>query len=69
MPSSSVEEQILKASKEIIVKFIEVGRVSPAAFPEAFKTIYAAVEETVKATHAASGETADPESRDVAKST
>ncbi len=45
--ASSVEEQILRTSKEIIVKFIEVGRISPTAFPEAFKTIYNAVEETV----------------------
>jgi hypothetical protein len=47
MASSSIEEQILRTSKEIIVKFIEVGRISPTAFPEAFKTIYCAVEETV----------------------
>lgn len=48
MASPSIDEQILRASKEIVVKFIEVGRVSPAAFPEAFKTIYEAVEKTVK---------------------
>jgi hypothetical protein len=47
MASSSIEEQILRTSKEIVVKFIEVGRISPTAFPEAFKTIYSAVEETV----------------------
>lgn len=46
--ASSVEEQILRTAKEIIVKFIEVGRISPTAFPEAFKTIYTAVDETVK---------------------
>ena len=45
---SAINEQILRASKEIAVKFIEAGRVSPAAFPELFKTIYFAVEETVK---------------------
>lgn len=44
---ASIEEQILKASKEIVVKFIETGRVSPTAFPETFKTIYKAVEEVV----------------------
>ena len=42
------DEQILRASKEIIVKFIETGRVSPTGFPEAFKAIYRAVDETVK---------------------
>lgn len=43
-----VDEQILKAAKEIVVKFIETGRVSPAAFPEIFRTIYFSVEEMVK---------------------
>lgn len=41
------DEQILRASKEIIVKFIETGRVSPTGFPEAFKIVYDAVRETV----------------------
>ncbi len=43
-----VDEQILRAAKEIVVKFIETGRVSPASFPETFRTIYFAVEEMVK---------------------
>ena len=68
MSSSSVDEQILRASKEIIVKFIEVGRVSPTAFPEAFKTIYAAVDETVKASQAPSKKAAISESGDAEKS-
>ncbi len=42
------DEQILRASKEIVVKFIETGRVSPTGFPEAFKSIYRTVDETVK---------------------
>ena len=42
------DEQILRASKEIIVKFIETGRISPTGFPEAFKNIYRTVNETVK---------------------
>jgi predicted transcriptional regulator len=41
------DEQILRASKEIVVKFIETGRVSPTGFPDAFKAIYQAVDETV----------------------
>jgi len=45
-----MNEQILRASKEIVVKFIEAGRVSPTAFPEVFKKIYQAVDETVKGT-------------------
>ena len=42
------DEQILRASKEIMFKFIETGRISPTGFPEAFKTIYRTVDETVK---------------------
>ena len=45
---SSIEEQILKATKEIVVKFIEAGRVSPTGFDETFKNIYKTVEKTVK---------------------
>ena len=45
-----VDDQILKTTKEIVVKFIEVGRVSPNGFPELFKTVYHAIDETVKAT-------------------
>ncbi|MFP4348648.1 MAG: hypothetical protein ACOC3W_05580 [Thermodesulfobacteriota bacterium] len=47
-PKTSIDEQILRASKEIVVKFIETGRVSPTAFPELFQSIYRTVEETVK---------------------
>ena len=42
------DEQILRASKEIVVKFIETGRISPTGFPDAFKSIYRAVDDTVK---------------------
>lgn len=45
---ASVDEQILRASKEIVVKFIETGRVSPTAFPETFKSIYNVIRETVE---------------------
>jgi hypothetical protein len=44
---ASLNEQILRATKEIVVKFIEGGRISPVGFPETFKSIYRAVEETV----------------------
>ena len=44
----SIDEQILRATKEIIVKFIEMGRLSPSNLPESFKDIYAVVNETVK---------------------
>ena len=45
---ASMDEQILRATKEIVVKFIESGRISPAGFPENFKNIYRAVDDTVK---------------------
>ncbi|UCE52413.1 MAG: conjugal transfer protein TraB [Desulfobacterales bacterium] len=46
---ASIDEQILRATKEIVVKFIEGGRISPAGFDDAFRGIYQTVEETVKA--------------------
>jgi len=46
----SIDEQILRAAKEIVVKFIEMGRLSPSNFNESFKDIYAAVDEIVKKT-------------------
>jgi len=46
--TSSIDEQILRAAKEIIVKFIETGRLSPTTFPETFKAVYNSIEETVK---------------------
>ena len=41
------DEIILKVSKEIAVKFIEVGRLTPATFETTFKKIYSTVKETV----------------------
>ena len=43
----SLDEHVLKVAKEIVAKFIEVGRVSPAAFDETFKSIYKSVKEAV----------------------
>ena len=48
MKKGVLEEQILRASKEIAVKFIEVGRLSPTGFAETFKTIYQSINETVR---------------------
>ena len=45
---SSIDELILRSTKEIVVKFIETGRVGPAGFQEIFKTVYKTVEQTVK---------------------
>ena len=44
---ASMDEQILKATKEIVVKFIEGGRLSPTGFHDAFKGIYNTVQKTV----------------------
>lgn len=44
----SIDEQILRSAKEIVVKFIEMGRLSPSNVHESFKDIYATVNETVK---------------------
>ena len=45
---ASLDEQILRTAKEIMVKFIEVGRVYPASFNDTFKNVYQTVERTVK---------------------
>ena len=64
MRKASQDEQILRATKEIVVKFIETGRISPTGFPEAFKTIYQAVDETVRLS--AAPETGDENSGEAA---
>jgi hypothetical protein len=45
---ASMDEQILRATKEIVVKFIEGGRISPSGFRSEFTKIYHTVEQTVK---------------------
>jgi len=45
---ASLDEQILRTVKEIVVKFIETGRLSPTGFHDAFREIYATVATTVK---------------------
>ncbi len=42
------EEKILKVVKEIVIKFIEMGRISPTGFPDCFKSVYNTVKETVE---------------------
>ena len=44
----SIDEQILRATKEIVVKFIELGRLSPSNIHESFRDIYHTVNKTVK---------------------
>ena len=45
---ASIDEQILRATKEIVVKLIESGRLSPTGFGDTFKDVYRTIEETVK---------------------
>lgn len=45
--STKNDEMILKAAKEIVVKFIEVGNISPTSFHDHFRNIYATVEAAV----------------------
>lgn len=48
-PSSSklnkpvTDELIMKITKEVVVKFIEVGRLSPAKFEETFQEVHRTV--------------------------
>ncbi len=46
---SSIDEQILRATKEIVVKFIETGRVSPTGFNETFTNVFETIQFAVKA--------------------
>lgn len=41
------DETILKISKEITVKFIEMGRVTPTTFSDTFKDIHSTIKETL----------------------
>ncbi len=42
------DEAIFKVTKEIVVKFIEVGRLTPANFEEAYEKIFATVKRSVR---------------------
>jgi hypothetical protein len=41
------DEKILRLAKEIIIKFIELGRVSPTNFEAHFKSVFWALKKTV----------------------
>ncbi|MCX5870207.1 MAG: hypothetical protein NTY00_06170 [Deltaproteobacteria bacterium] len=42
------DETLLKVAKEIVIKFIEVGRLTPATFEQTFDNIYKTIKETVR---------------------
>jgi len=41
------EERILKVAKEIVVKFIEIGRVSPTQFDGVFRSVFSTIKSNV----------------------
>ncbi len=47
-PLALRDELILKAAKEIVVKFIEVGRVSPASFNDTFNMVIDTLRSSLK---------------------
>ncbi|MGA9753964.1 MAG: hypothetical protein WBV23_02350 [Desulfobaccales bacterium] len=48
-PLTPREELLLKVAKEIVVKFIEVGRVSPASFTDTFNQVIDTLRQSLKA--------------------
>ncbi|MBW1989269.1 MAG: hypothetical protein JRI97_06955 [Deltaproteobacteria bacterium] len=45
---AKAEDKYLQVAKEIAVKFIEVGRISPAGFGDVFNEIYRGVKDAVE---------------------
>ncbi len=48
LPTFSGDDIVLKITKEIAIKFIETGRISPSSFDTAFKSIYKTIDATVE---------------------
>ncbi|AIH04494.1 hypothetical protein [Thermodesulfobacterium commune] len=44
---SPLEEITLKTTKEIVIKFIEMGRCSPATFEEVFTQVFSVIKKTL----------------------
>jgi len=44
---SPIEELTLRTTKEIIIKFIEMGRCSPATFEEVFTHVFSVIKKTL----------------------
>jgi len=45
---SPLEETILRTTKEIVIKFIEMGRCSPATFEEVFTLVHGVIKKTLQ---------------------
>jgi hypothetical protein len=41
------DEKILRMSKEIVIKFIELGRVSPSNFDQQFRSVFWTLKDTL----------------------
>ena len=41
------EEKIMKVAKEVVVKFIEIGRVSPTQFDGVFKSVFGTIKSSL----------------------
>jgi hypothetical protein len=41
------DEKILRLTKEVIIKFIELGRVSPSNFDQQFKNVFWTIKNTM----------------------
>ena len=48
IPRPVSDDTILKVAKEVVVKFIEVGRLSPANFDETFRDIYRSFRNSIR---------------------
>jgi hypothetical protein len=44
---SQIDEITLRTTKEIVIKFIEMGRCSPATFEEVFTQVFKVIKRTV----------------------
>ncbi|MDL1957752.1 MAG: hypothetical protein LWW95_12015 [Candidatus Desulfofervidus auxilii] len=44
---SPLDELTLRTTKEIVIKFIEMGRCSPATFEEVFTQVFSVVKKTL----------------------
>lgn len=42
------EDAILKVAKEVSIKFIEVGRLTPSNFNETFRDLYIGIKSTIR---------------------
>ena len=47
-PGQVTDEAIFKVTKEIVVKFIEVGRLTPANFAETYERVFETVRRSVR---------------------